>query len=359
MRLLIVTGGTGGHIYPALALANAAKQRDPSTEILFVGNEDRMESTLIPEQGFSFLGLRTSGLSGSILKKGKAVVQMLIAYKKARKIIQEFSPDVAIGFGGYVSAPVMLAAHSYRIPCFIHEQNSIMGTANRFLSKKMSGIIVCYQKVYDELQLPQVKLLGNPRASIAAKHTFNDAYFKSLQLTTNKPIILIVMGSLGSTSVNAIMKEVLTQIDKHYQIIYVTGKQNYDSFQKRFQNLPNIKIMEYVDQMAILDKVDLIICRGGATTAAEITAKGIASIIVPSPYVANNHQYYNAKCLEEAGCAKVIPEQNLNAKTLNVEIDKILNNSKVLKTMKENAKKISYPNACENILNWIDEVRRG
>lgn len=357
MKLLIVTGGTGGHIYPALALAEYAKAQDKHINILFVGNDDRMEATEVPKYGFAFRGLHTSGLTGNPIKKAKAIVQMGIAYQKAKKIIKNYQPDVVIGFGGYVSAPVILAAHSLHVPTIIHEQNSVVGVANKTVAKKADRIVICYEKCLEVFDAKKTFLFGNPRASVAVQAKVDDQYLKSLGLTKEKPLILIVMGSLGSTSVNEMMVKALSSFTEDAQILYVTGKTNYEKMKHQFHN-PNIKVIDFVDQLAILPQVDFLICRAGATTLAEITALGKPSILIPSPYVAHNHQFYNANALVEHEAAWMIEEKDLNAEVLMKHIMMLLHDKCLQNTMKNNAKALGYPHACEDIMAMIEKMKR-
>ncbi|WP_071441836.1 undecaprenyldiphospho-muramoylpentapeptide beta-N-acetylglucosaminyltransferase [Traorella massiliensis] len=357
MRILIATGGTGGHIYPALALADAARSRYEDCEILFVGNKNRMESKEIPQHGYRFIGLEASGLSGNILNKLKALGQMSTSYVKALKIVKDFKPDIAIGFGGYVSAPVMMAAHTRKVKTMLHEQNSIVGKANKLCMKFADAIVICYEKCFDECDRSKTRLLGNPRASIVKKHPFDQEYYNSLNLDPSKPLLLVVMGSLGSTSVNEAMIQALPEIDSKNQILFVCGRGNYETVSKAMKR-DNIKVVEYVDQLAILEKVDCIICRAGATTAAEITAFGIPSILIPSPYVANNHQFYNASVLVEKKCAFMIEEKDLNANTLFEKVSRILKNERLKNEMKKNARAAGFPNASDDMLDWIEELVR-
>lgn len=354
MRLMIATGGTGGHIYPALALADAAKKRYKDIEILFVGNDNRMETVIVPQHGYAFKGIKASGLAGSIIDKIKAVMQLFSARTQAKKIIKEFKPDMVIGFGGYVSAPVLLAAHSLGIKTMIHEQNSIVGKANLLLKDKVDGIVICYDKCFETFGHEKCKLLGNPRSSLAVEKEFNKPYFDSLGLPEDKPIVLIVMGSLGSTSVNEIMVEALKGIDD-VTFLYVSGKQSYEETKKRFTQ-PNVHVVDYVDQLGILKRIDLLVCRAGATTAAEITALGVPSILIPSPYVANNHQFYNANVLVENKCAFMIEEKDLNKDVLYDKINMIIHNQKLMDEMKENALRISFPNASDDILDYMEKI---
>lgn len=357
MRLLIVTGGTGGHIYPALALAEYARKQNPQTEILFIGNDNRMEATEIPQHGFAFKGLHTSGLTGNPFKKVKAILQMGVAYQKAKGMMKEFQPDVAIGFGGYVSAPVMLAAHHLHIPTMIHEQNSIVGVANKAVADKVDQIVICYEKCLEVFNKNKTQLLGNPRASVAAAAKLDEEYVNSLHIKKDKPLILIVMGSLGSTSVNKMMSEALNKYKEDAQILYVSGKANYEEMKNRFHN-PNIIVIPYVKQLSILPRVDFLICRAGATTLAEITAIGKASILIPSPYVAHNHQYYNANVLLEHDAAMMIEEKDFHADLLLEKISLLLHDDKRRHTMEQNAKKLGFPNACQDILALIEKMKR-
>ncbi len=358
MRLLIVTGGTGGHIYPALALAQAAKNRYQNAEILFIGNDNRMEATLIPEAGYPFRSLHTSGFTGGMVQKAEAVVQMLKAKRQAAKMIKEWQPDIVIGFGGYVSAPVILAAHSLRIPTLIHEQNSIAGASNKLVARYVDGIIICYERLFETFDRKKTRLLGNPRASSALQVPFNKAYFHKLGLSEKQPLILVVMGSLGSTSINEIMCEALPEVNKEYQILFVTGKNNLEAVKKRIPQQSNLHVVEYVRQLEIMEQVDLIICRAGATTAAEITVLGTPAIIIPSPYVAHNHQYYNANVLKEHKAAFMIEEKDLTKEKLNQQIDLIMKNPALQKQMRAAMKQLGFPNAGEDILDWIDEMKR-
>ncbi len=358
MRLLIVTGGTGGHIYPALALAEAAKQRYQDLELMFIGNDDRMEATLIPQAGYAFTPLHTSGFTKGLAHKAKAAAQMMKARTQAKKIIKQWKPNMVIGFGGYVSAPVIMAAHALHIPTMIHEQNSIAGASNRFASRCADGIVICYERLFDTFDRNKTRLLGNPRASSALAVPFNEAYFHSLGLKKDKPLILVVMGSLGSTSVNALMCEALPKINSAYQILFVCGKGNQREVMKQLPKQSNLRVVEYVSQLEIMEQVDLIICRAGATTAAEITVTGTPAIIIPSPYVAHNHQYYNAQVLAQHKAAFLIEEKDLNATILNEKIETIMNNPKLRAQMRAAAKELGYPNAATDILNWIDEMKR-
>ena len=282
---------------------------------------------------------------------------MAKAYRKALRIIEDFKPDIAIGFGGYVSAPVMLAAHKKHVKTMIHEQNSIVGVSNKMVANYMDAIVICYEKCFEEFGREKTRLLGNPRATNAVQVKFDEAYYRSLGLSMDKPLILVVMGSLGSSSINAIMKDVLPKIDNKYQILFVSGKNNYEEMKSVFPQ-DNIKVVDYVKQLDIIAKVDLIICRAGATTAAEITALGTPSILIPSPYVAHNHQFYNASVLVEKKAAYMIEEKDLNATVLDEKIKLIMDHPAIKEEMHQHALALGKPNASSDILDWCDEMKR-
>ncbi len=357
MKICCVTGGTGGHIYPALALMDKWKQLRPDIDILFIGNDDRMEAELIPSYGYAFQSLHTSGLVGSALSKLNAVRQLFFAYVKSRTYLKEFNPDLVIGFGGYVSAPVILAATSLKIPTVIHEQNSIVGKSNQLVMNKVNRIITCYEKCNEVFPMDKVILLGNPRGTVAKEAEFDKAYFTSMGLDLNKKTILIMMGSLGSSSVNELMKDALRGMDDNLQFLYVCGKNNSKDL-NLFENEKNIHVVSYVDTMKVYAHIDGLICRAGATTLAEITALGIPSILVPSPYVAQNHQFYNAKALVDRHAAYMVEEKDLNAQNLQKAIQALFGNRNEMVLVSKNAKELGKPNAAYDIISECEKLMK-
>lgn len=354
-KIVIATGGTGGHIYPALALAQIWKEQEPDTEIVFAGNDNRMEADLIPEAGYRFLPLHASGLTGGLVHKVKAVVQMLQTRKKAKAYLQQEKPDLVIGFGGYVSAPVLMAAHSLHIPVLMHEQNSVVGKSNKVAAGDAGGIVICYEKAAQVFDPEKTRMLGNPRASLAARAQKDEAYFRSLGLDPSRKTILVVMGSLGSSSVNELMEKALRDLDESLQILYVCGKDNAEDLH-RFDHLPNVHAVEYVDTMRLYRMLDGIICRAGATTLAEVTALGIPAVIIPSPYVTANHQYYNAKMLEERHAAVMIEEKDLNAEALKKAVETAFLDEENRKQLAEGAKKAGKPQAAQDMIAFGNEL---
>ena len=229
MKVVVAAGGTGGHLYPALALVEYIKKQDPNSKFLFIGTKDRLESQVVPQLGYDYVGLNVKGLAGNPLKKAHAALLFVKSIGKAKKVIKKFNPDIVVGFGGYPSASALEAAASLKIKTMIHEQNSIIGLTNKILIKKVDKIICCYQKAYEEFPQEKTLLLGNPRASVVSHEVPKDIYDK-YGLDRNKKVVTIVMGSLGSQTVNQTMKESMNQfVGKEYQVLYVTGKPYYES----------------------------------------------------------------------------------------------------------------------------------
>lgn len=353
MKIAIVTGGTGGHIYPALSFAHLIQDQYPDAEILFIGNQERMESKIIPEAGFEFKGLSTKSITGNIVKKALRYAQVFLVRKEANQILKEFKPDWVLGFGGYVCVPVILEANKMRIATFLHEQNAIAGKANKYLASKVTGIIASYPKNLEDFPKNKTRLLGNPR-SYDVKVNDHPDILKSLNLDPKLKTVLFVMGSLGAESLFEVASSVLETLAKeNVQSIFVTGQKHYDEFIAKNDETKFTKIVPYIDQVKAMQEVDLMVTRGGATTAAEIMVLGVASIIIPSPYVPNNHQFFNAKELFEAQGCEIIEEKDLNVFKLHTDIMNILLNDNYRLSLQTNAKKCAYPNAAEDMLNWI------
>lgn len=360
MKIAIVTGGTGGHIYPALALADQLKDDDRNT-IYFIGNDYKMESWIIPEAGYEFYGIHNGGLQGSFLDRVKAVISQFKAERAAQQILQQLQPDVVIAFGGYVSGPVGYAAHKLRIPLILHEQNSMAGKANKLLARYAAAIVVSYPMTVKQFKNKHVVCLGNPRASLARKVYESDKLFDDLKLKRGLRTCLIVMGSQGASTVN----EHLINLCNHYspqdfQIIITTGPNNFKSFASKVNIAgKNIILADFVDQLALLSVIELIVTRAGASALAEVTAFGVPSIVIPSPYVANNHQYYNALAMVEKNACVMLEESQLSANVLYGQIDNLIHDDVRLMTMRSHAKELAYPNACDDFIALIKDVVHG
>lgn len=359
MRVIITAGGTGGHIYPALAIVDKIKELEPNSEFIYIGTHNRMEKDIVPARGIKYIALEIYGLSTSLKLMGRNVKNVFLiqsAIKKCKNIIKEFKPDVVIGVGGYVTYPVIKAAHACGVKTFIHEQNSIPGKANKGLLKYVDLVGVSFEDSKKYLKHDNVVLTGNPCSenALLAKKMDKTKY----GLSRNKKAILIFNGSLGSSTVNDKMIEYLDNASKYdYEILYVTGKKYYDLFNNhKFPK--NVFIEPYVDGLSGLMKdMDLIVSRAGASSVAEIEAIGIPCILIPSPYVANNHQYYNAKSIEDAKACIMIEEANLNSDILSSSIDKILNDDKLKKEMIKNLKKLSINDSATVIYNELKKLK--
>lgn len=360
MKICIVTGGTGGHIYPAVSLAHALLAKYPDASLFFVGNNDRMEARELPVLGFDFVGLPAKGFNGSVFAKVGAVMALLKSRSLALQLLKERKPDIVIGFGGYVCVPVMQAAFKLGIKTMLHEQNSVVGKANKVLMGQVDAIVCAYEANFDVFPKAKTRLLGNPRTYEIKHHHDNVDLHKQYGLKKSLPTVLIVMGSLGSESVNAILPEALKRFsDAQIQVITVTGKKHYQDFIARVQPMKHIVVVDYVDQLALMPQVDLIVCRGGATTAAELTVLAVPSIIIPSPYVPNNHQYHNAKALFDAKASILIEEKDLSPEDLFHHVQALISDPVALKAMRDNALKLAKPDAAEAMIEWITDLVHG
>lgn len=348
----MVAGGSGGHIYPALALAEALKEKGHS--ITFIGSNDRMEKEVIPEKGFEYIGLDVYTTRGGILQKIKSLLSIAKAYFECKRILKGF--DLAIGFGNYISVPVMEAAISLKIKTVIHEQNSFVGRANRMLDKKVDLIIGCYDEVLSQFENPNIKILGNPQSSKAYHLEKDSNVLKDLGLDPDKKTVVIFMGSLGSASVDKVLLEYFKMLDGSYQIIFATGKAHYEKILSEVKQNDYLKIFERIDGAAVMKNSTLLVSRAGATTLSEISAVGIPSILIPSPFVPNNHQYYNGKALVDKDAAIMIEEKDLNASRLNDTINNVINDEERLKTLSQNARKMGNPNVLDDIIDAIEKI---
>lgn len=355
MRVVISAGGTGGHIYPALAIINKIKEKEKKCDILYIGTTDRMEKDIVPKLGVKYVGIEMEGINR---KKLLSNISVFIKYKKAinkaKKAIKEFKPDVVIGVGGYITAPVLIAAHKLKIKTVIHEQNSVPGVSNKLISKYADKICVSLPNTVSYFNKEKTVYTGNPRSEEIIN--IKPALKKDFGLDEDKKLVLIVMGSLGSTTMTKKIKELVPHFkDKDYQVLIVTGKSYYGEF-KKINLSKNVKIVPFLENMInLLKKTDLIISRAGASTIAEITAIGLPSILVPSPYVTNNHQYLNAKELEDYKASKLVSEKDFCPEVIVSLVDDILNNKTLYNEMKKNSLKLGVPSSATK---FYDEVKK-
>lgn len=358
MRVIITAGGTGGHIYPALAILDEIKKMEPESEFLYIGTHNRMECEIVPKRGIKYIPIEIYGLSTSLKYMGRNIKNVFLiekAYKKCIKLIKEFKPDVVIGVGGYVTYPVIKAAHKCGIKTFIHEQNSIPGKANKGLLKYTDVVGVSFEDSIKYINHKNVVMTGNPVSESA--RNIEVIPKTKYGLTKGKKAVLIFNGSLGSGAINEKMIEYLRDADKYnYEILYITGKSFYEKF-KENKFPKNVFIEPYVDNLSGLMKdFDLIVCRSGASSVAEITSIRIPAIFIPSPYVANNHQFYNAESVVKEHAGFMIEESDLTKELLRETIDKVLNDKELIDSVKKNLGKLEISNSATIIYEEIKKM---
>ena len=356
VRVIISAGGTGGHIYPALAIINKIKEEEPNSEFLYIGTTNRMEKDLIPSMGYRYEGLEVTGFKRKLsLDNIKTVTNFVSAIKKAKIIIKDFNPDIVIGCGGYVTAPVIYAAKKLGKRTFIHEQNSVVGLANKFLSKYSDKVGVSFESTINDFPSGKAVLTGNPcsEKALSIKKTKKE----SLGIDKDKKLVLIVMGSLGSRTVNdKIMSFIDKFKDKNYSVIFVTGTTYYEKV-KDIKVPSNVKILPFIYEMSSVMKVtDLMVTRAGASTMSEITVLEVPSIFIPSPFVTNNHQYKNAMDVVNNNAGLILEENDLTDDSLIGMIDKTINDKDKLLEMKKNLRKLGIKDSSTRIYNILKDL---
>lgn len=364
MRIVLTGGGTGGHIYPALAIARHCLQREPSCEFLYIGSHRGLEKDIVPKEGFRFESVEISGFRRKLsVDNLKTILRFWKAVRRSKRLLRQFQPDVVVGTGGYVCGPVIYAAAKLGIPTLLHEQNAIPGLTNRFLSARASMVAVSFPG--NEAAFPKAKkavYTGNPRATEVAGADAA-AGRQSLGLPPEIPLVVVVGGSGGAKSINQCMAEMAGRIGElpgtHF--LFITGKAYYDETSSRITQLDtmpdNLTVVPYVERMPdILAATALIVTRSGASFMAEITALGIPSIQIPSPYVTNNHQEANARNLQQGDAAEVILESELSAEQLFTHIRKLMADPIRREYMATQAKKFGQPDAAERIYQLLLEL---
>lgn len=358
MNLIITAGGTGGHIYPALSIIDKFKEKEKDLNVIYIGTHNRMEKDIVPNLGIKYVDIEIYGFSKTqIFRDFKNIYLIKKAKDKCLKIMKEFKPDIVIGVGGYVTYPVLSAAKKLGIKTFIHEQNSVPGKSNVMLSKKIDLVGISFEKSRPYFKkAKKVVYTGNPckdRALKAKKISKTTLGFKK-----EKKLVTIVAGSLGSSTFNNIMKEFLLNVRKeNYQVLYITGKSYYDNFIKDAKFPENVIVKPYMDNLTgIMKDTDIFVSRAGAGAITESLALEIPTIFIPSPYVANNHQYYNALEIKEDNAALLIEEKDLNANILKKEINKLFQNELEYSKLKEQIKKYNKINSADTIYNEIKDL---
>jgi len=354
MRAIVTAGGTGGHIYPAIAIINKIKEKEPNSEILYIGTHNRMEKDIIPKFDINYMALEVTGFKRKLsLDNIKTITNFFKAIKKSKKIIFDFNPDIVIGVGGYVTAPVIYVAKKLGYKTFIHEQNSIPGLANKFLSNYADKIAISLPSSSNYFPKHKVIFTGNPCSEGAIIKKAIDK--KIYGLSNAKKLVLIVLGSLGSKILNDKIAASLQLFNnKEYEVLYVTGKDYYQDIKSKVKVSNNIKIVPYIDNLVCTIKIaDLIVSRAGATTISEITAIGIPSILIPSPHVTNNHQMKNALELANVDATIIIEEKDIKGDILVRTIDSLFRNKNKYNLMKKKCKDLGVADSSTKIYNII------
>lgn len=364
MRYLVTGGGTGGHIYPALAIAMEIKKRDENAEILYVGTKKGLESELVPKEGLDFRTIRVEGMPRKFNKESFIATKELIhGLFDSKKILKDYRPDVVIGTGGYVCGPVVFMANRMRIPTVIHEQNAFPGITNKILSRFVDKILITFEEARKYFKnRDNIYLTGNPIRNTIFEVNKDKAYEK-FDLDRNKSVLLSFGGSGGQKKLNDSMYYFIeNNLDSDIQVVHVTGQRFYDEFMNRLKsdgiNLPeNIRILPYLyDMPELLNITDLIITSAGAITLAEISSLGLPSILIPKGYTAENHQEYNANAFANNGASIVLLEKDLNGELLNNTILDTMNNKEKLKKMAESSSKMGIRDAASKIVDIINEL---
>ena len=356
MRVIISAGGTGGHIYPALAIVNCIKEKEPNSEFLYVGTHNRMEKDIVPKTGIPFVGIEMYGFNRkNLLKNFKTIKCLYKSKKQLKNIIKEFNPDIVIGVGGYITYPVITTAHKLGYKTFIHEQNSVAGKANLMMADSVDLIGVSLKSSMNEFPTKKVIFTGNPCGENALKAKKIDK--TTLGFTKGKKLVVFVMGSLGAENVHKFMKENINKFSsKNYEVLYITGKNNYEDI-KSIKHPSNVKLLPYLDNLAGLFKdTDILITRAGASTLSEIIALKIPSILIPSPFVPNNHQFKNAMDLVNNKAALLVEEKNLTFDNIDTNINKLLSDKVYYLDMKNNLESMQVNDSATIIYNNIKKL---
>ena len=338
MRLMVSGGGTGGHIYPALALIERLKQVEPDTEVLYVGAKRGLETKIVPQAGYRLETMEVQGFRRSLsLENVKTVYLFLKAVAQAKKLIKDFRPDVVLGTGGYVSGAVLYAA------------------TNKFLARYVNEVAIAFEAARSQFPKSSVTMTGNPRAQQVAQRT-NSAYsWTEDGLKDGVPTIMIFGGSQGAPRINKAVVEALPSFNEQpYQVIFATGRKRYDDVMGALAGQPigdNVKVVPYIEDMPDkLPHVDALVSRAGATTIAEVTALGIPTILIPSPYVTANHQVKNAEALVKKGAALMILEDQLDGRSLITQANHLMNDAAVRQKMAANSKAVGHPDASDQLI---------
>jgi UDP-N-acetylglucosamine--N-acetylmuramyl-(pentapeptide) pyrophosphoryl-undecaprenol N-acetylglucosamine transferase len=351
MKIIFTCGGTAGHIYPAISVANLIKERHPTAEILFVGAENGMETKLVPKDGYEIRTVKISNLRRSLSPAAvkhnlMSVNHLLSADRQAQRILDDFNPDVVVGTGGYASYPVTSAAAKRGIPTAVHESNAMPGLTTRMLASKVDVMLISFESGKEYYQkAKRIETVGTP---------VRNGFFKRSE-PAGKPLLLSFWGSLGARDMNQIIKDFVKPDNSSFNHIHISGKAAYSSMLQEIGD--KIELKEFIyDMPSVMTSADLVICRAGASTLAELCAAAKPSILIPSPNVTNNHQDYNARVLENAGAAIRIPESKCTGEMLYSCAVELLHDTEKLKRMSIAAQNLAVIDSAERIYQIIMQM---
>lgn len=356
-RVILSGGGTGGHIYPAIAIAKEIQRRHPDAQFLFVGASDRMEMEKVPQAGFEIEGLWIAGIQRKLTVDNLMFPFKLISsLMKSRKIIKKFKPDVVIGTGGFASGPLLKMATIAGIPAVIQEQNSYAGITNKLLGKSVKKVCVAYDDMQRFFPSEHIVKTGNPvRADLLDIDSKRSTAFAKYDLSHSSKVVLIIGGSLGARAINELIEKQLPFFKrKGVQVLWQTGKLYYDKY--KHHQADGVQVMAYIDQMDMAyAAADIIISRAGAGSVSELCIVGKATIFIPSPNVAEDHQTKNAQAIEKTGAAILIAEKDLDKK-FELVFKGLLNDEKVCFELGRKIKTLALPNATADIVDEVEQL---
>lgn len=359
-RILISGGGTGGHIFPALSIAEAIRRRNPGAEILFVGAEGRMEMERVPAAGYEIVGLPVAGFDRRRpWRNVKVLWKLWRSMRKARKIVRDFRPQIAIGVGGYASGPTLKAAQKAGVPTLLQEQNSYAGVTNKLLAKRARRICTAYEGMERFFPADVIELTGNPVRPALLECKLSQAEAKrSLGFDAERPLVLVVGGSLGARTINESIAAALNDLtaDGRLQILWQTGKSGAKFGEDAVRGRNDVKATAFISDMAAAYRAaDLVVARAGAGTISELQLLGKPAVLVPSPNVAEDHQRKNAEALAKCGAAVMILDADA-PRCLAGEIRRLTVDDAARKTLSENISKMALPDAADKIARAAEEI---
>lgn len=370
MKVVIAAAGTGGHINPGIAIANKIKEKEPNSEVIFIGTNRGLETDLVPRAGYELKTIEAHGIERKItISNIKRLYKTIKSLGEAKKILKDFRPDAVIGTGGYICMPVIMAANKLKIPTLLHESNAFPGVSVKLLSKKTDTVLVGFEDA--KQRLPKAKnivVTGNPTK--IKKMNFSDEQIIKMKKdlgfeNTQKPVVLFFGGSQGAQSINNSLIDIIkNKKNQYYQIMWAAGPEQYKNIKEQLANekidiekIDGAKIVPYIYNMGeVMNMVDMVVCRSGAMTITEIAIVGKPAIFIPFPYATENHQEYNARVLEKYNAAKIILDKNLKADNLNEEIQQIVSDKNLLRQMSKNAEKAAVSQVEEKIYKEIQKA---